>query len=128
LAQRRLAQPHAPSALDAMPIDQITGKHVGEAALAGDALAVELVTTLGTYLGKGLAILIDVLNPECIVLGSMAVRLGDLLLTPVWDVIRKEALELGWSNCRIVPAQLSGHIGDVAALCAAIYNAEHVTK
>ncbi|NLX05958.1 MAG: hypothetical protein GXY33_12535, partial [Phycisphaerae bacterium] len=74
------------------------------------------------YLGKGLAILIDILNPECIVLGSLAVRLGELLLGPAREEVQRESLAPAWQNCRIVPAELRGHIGDVAALCAAMYN------
>jgi glucokinase len=125
LARKRLSQPHSPSILDGFIINKITGKEVGQAALAGDAVARELVQTSGRYLGQGLAILIDILNPECIVLGAMAVRLGNLLLDPAWEEVKKEALEPAWKNCKILPAQLSEKIGDVAALCVAKYNLEH---
>jgi len=74
------------------------------------------------YLGEGIALLIDILNPECIVLESMAVRLGRLLLEPMWEEVRAETLERAWRNCKILPAELAERIGDVAALCAAKYN------
>jgi len=122
LARQKIKQSHPASILDHLDPQSINAKDVGEAAIAGDALAKELVNTTGRYLGKGLAILIDILNPECIVLGSMAVRLGDLLLRPVWEEVKKESLERSWKNCKIVSAQLAGHIGDVAALCSAKYN------
>jgi glucokinase len=125
LARKRLQQPHPTSSLNKFDPQKVTSKEVGEAALAGDALATELVATTGNYLGKGLAILIDILNPECIVLGSMAVRLGDLLLNPVWKEVKKESLERSWQHCKIVQAKLAGHIGDVAALCVAKYNLEN---
>lgn len=124
LARKRLKEPHPPSTLDEFDPKQVSGKEVGRAALAGDALAVELVQAAGQYLGKGIAILIDVLNPECVVLGAMGIRLKDLLLEPVWTQVKKEALEPAWRNCRIVPAQLGESIGDVAALCVAKYNLE----
>ncbi|NLG29518.1 MAG: ROK family protein, partial [Chloroflexi bacterium] len=62
----------------------------------------------------------DVLNPEMIVVGSMGVRLGDLLLEPARRVLREEALPGTARVCRIAPAALGERIGDVAALCAAI--------
>ena len=55
---------------------------VGRAALAGDAEARTLIARAGKMLGYGIAILRDVLNPELVVCGPMAVRLGDLLLEP----------------------------------------------
>jgi glucokinase len=122
LARKKLQSHHQPSSLDQYDPAVVTAKEVGNAALAGDAVALELVHMTGEYLGRGLAILIDILNPECIVLGSMAIRLGNLLLEPTWEAIRREALEPAWKNCRIVPAQLAGHIGDIAALCVASYN------
>jgi len=122
LARRMLAQPHERSSLDAIPAEHLTARDVGTAALAHDPLALRIVKAAGTYLGRGIAVLMDVLNPECIVLGSMAVRLGELLMEPVRQEVRREALEPAWRNCRIVPAQLADQIGDVAALCAAKYN------
>lgn len=122
LAKRRLAEPHPATVLDEGPAGELTGPQIGQAALDGDAVARSIVETSGRYLGKGLAILIDILNPECIVLGSLAVRLGELLLGPAREEVQREALAPAWRNCRIVPAELRGHIGDVAALCAAIYS------
>jgi len=122
LARKLLSEPHPKSALDEFSIETITAKEVGQAAMAGDSVAVELVQTTGRYLGKGLAILLDILNLECIVLGSLAIRLSNLLIEPALDEIRKEALEPAWQNCRILPAQLGESIGDVAALCVARYN------
>jgi glucokinase len=128
LARKKLQSSHQPSSLDQFDPAAVTAKEVGQAALAGDPFAQSLVRTTGEYLGRGLAILIDILNPECIVLGSMAVRLGDLLLEPVWQEVQKESLEPAWKNCRIVPAQLSNQIGDIAALCIARYNLQSLNS
>jgi glucokinase len=64
--------------------------------------------------------LADILNPEVIVIGSMAVRLGDLLLEPARRAMKEEALPGAYAACRVVSAALGERIGDIAALCAAI--------
>jgi glucokinase len=61
---------------------QVTGRDVVEWSRNGDELALRVVNNSGKYLGRGLSILIDLLNPELIVIGSMGVRLGDLLFEP----------------------------------------------
>lgn len=73
----------------------------------------------GFYLGRGLAILADTLNPERLILGGIGMRLGDVLLAPAKRVFRDEALPQAAEVCEIVPAQLGEAIGDIAALCAA---------
>ncbi|UCH09581.1 MAG: ROK family protein, partial [Fidelibacterota bacterium] len=101
--------------------EQITGKDVVEWAVTGDSLASEIVQQSGTYLGVGLAILIDVLNPEIILVGGMGMRLGDLLLEPARAVIARESLPGAAAACAVVPAGLGERIGDLAALCVALY-------
>ena len=98
----------------------ITARDVGAAAAQGDAVAVEVVRSTGRRLGEVLAILVDLLNPERIVIGGLALRLGDMLLDPAREVVQQEALALGAASCQIVPAELSERIGDVAALCVAM--------
>jgi glucokinase len=73
----------------------------------------------GFYLGRGLAILADTLNPERIILGGIGMRLGEALLAPARRVFENEALPQTAEACEIIPAQLGEAIGDVAALCAA---------
>ena len=69
-------------------------------------------------MGKGLAVLIDILNPEVIVLGSLAVALGDLWLGPAREVVQREAIGILADACRIVPSALGAQIGDYAAFMA----------
>ncbi len=102
---------------------EVTGKDVVEWAKNGDKLALQVVEKSGRYLGMGLSILIDILNPEVIVIGSMGVRVGELLFNPAREVIKKEALPGAASVCKIVPAKLGEKIGDYAALCVAIEGA-----
>jgi len=100
--------------------DGITGKDVVAWALDGDELAVQVVTESGEYLGRGIAILIDTLNPDLVVVGSMGVRLGDLLLAPARRIIREEAIPSSAQACQVVPASLGERVGDFAALCVAL--------
>jgi glucokinase len=98
----------------------ITAREVGAAAQKGDAVALDIVRSTGERLGEVLAILVDVLNPERVVIGGLALRLGDLLLEPARRVLRREALEQSASVCQVVPAALGESIGDVAALSVAM--------
>jgi glucokinase len=109
--------------LDLLPDHQITAKDVGTAAQEGDVVACEIVRICGRRLGEALAVLVDVLNPERIVIGGLAMRLGDLLLEPARRSLRREALEPALRACSVVPAELGERIGDVAALCVAMQSA-----
>ncbi len=101
-------------------LGDINAKMVGDAAEAGDELAKEIYCICGNYLGKGLSILIDILNPEIIVLGSIFARVKGLLYDTALEVIEKEALYHSRNVCRIVPAGLGEKIGDYAALAVAV--------
>lgn len=98
----------------------LTARDVGHAAESGDAVALSILRRSGERLGQALAMLIDVLNPQRIVLGGLAWRLGETLLAPMRKVIKREALPQTYRACEIVPAALGEKIGDVAALCVAI--------
>jgi len=102
------------------PPDAITGRDVAHAFRQGDEVAKRIVRRVGEKLGEAMAILIDVINPECIVVGGLALRFGEDLLAPARKVASREALEASAASCRIVSAALGEQIGDVAALCAAI--------
>jgi glucokinase len=89
-------------------------------ALEGDPAALAVVAEAGRWFGRGLAMLVDLFNPDVIVVGTLGVVLGDLLLQPARTVLREEALPRAVAACQIVPAQLGSSLGDVAALMAAI--------
>lgn len=102
-------------------LDDLTAKSVADAAREGDPLALDIYATSGYYLGWGLAMLIDILNPEVIVIGSIFERSGDLLSETMYQMIEKEALEISRKRCKILPAQLGDRIGDYAALSVAVH-------
>ncbi len=98
----------------------LTARDVGIAAQAGDAVALGILRRSGERLGQALAMLLDVLNPQRIVLGGLAWRMGESLLGPMRRVMEREALPQTLKACEIVPAALGEQIGDVAALCVAM--------
>lgn len=102
-------------------VNNLDTKTIAFAAQQGDPVAAGIMKTSAEYLGQGLAILIDILNPECIVIGSIYARNEMLFKPTVEEVIRKEALALAAGVCTIKPALLGDEIGDYAALCVAIY-------
>ncbi len=120
LARSVLAEPHPPSALDRVAPDALTTRDVAQAADESDPLACQIIETSGRMLGQGLAILIDCLNPELIIVGSLGLRLGSRWLDPAMAVVRAEALMPAWQGCRVVPAGLGESIGDLAALAVAL--------
>lgn len=102
-------------------VSEIDTKMVALAAQDGDPVALEIIRISAEYLGHGLAILIDILNPECIVIGSIYAR-NEMLFKPLIDkVLQMEAIPSAIEVCQIKPAELGDAIGDYAALCVAIY-------
>jgi len=104
---------------DYWPTD-IKPTQIMEQALAGEPNARMLIEEMGAWLGKGLAVLVDVLNPEIIIAGTLGVILRDLLLEPAREIVKKEALTQTAQACKIIPAQLGNDLGKISSLAAAI--------
>lgn len=98
----------------------LTARDIAEAAQRDDKLAIRIIESTGRRLGEALAVLVDLLNPERIVIGGLAMRLGETLLVPARQVMAREALPGSARLCEVVPASLGEAIGDVAAICIAI--------
>ena len=101
-------------------LEGLTTRDIGEAHQQGDAVAGEIIALSGRRLGEALAVLVDVLNPQRIVIGGLALRLGETLLGPAREKLHQEALPASVAACEVVPAELGEHIGDIAALCVAL--------
>ena len=97
----------------------ISAAKIAEAAQNGDETAIAVYQTSGSYLGRGLSIIIDVLNPERIVIGSIFARSGELLWKYAKEEIDNEALGVSAACCKVVPADLGENIGDYAAIATA---------
>ncbi|WP_141825815.1 ROK family protein [Clostridium sp. KNHs216] len=103
-------------------LERITAAQVGTAAKDGDPLARKILKRVGLQLGKGLSVLMDILNPECIVIGSIFVRNYDEIWPYAQEVIERETLPAVRGACRILPSRLSESVGDIAGLVVAGYH------
>lgn len=103
-----------------MNAEDITAKTIAEAADSGDETALEVYRICGEYLGRGLSVLIDILNPQVIVIGSIFARAHHLLWDSAKKIIEKEALPISAKCCRIVPAATGELIGDYASVAVAL--------
>lgn len=111
-----------PSYFDPDDIGSCTAKSIGIAAEKGDKTAISVYEKSGEYLGRGLSVIIDILNPEKIVIGSIFARSRDYLWPAAQKVIEKETLSHSRAVCEVVPAGLGEKIGDYAAIAVATYN------
>ena len=100
-------------------LDKITAKLIAEKAYEGNDDAKEVYRICGEKLGSGLSVLIDILNPEVIVIGSVFQRAESLLRDAMEKKIEEEALFYARKVCKVVPAALTENIGDIAALSVA---------
>lgn len=101
-------------------INAINAKTIAEYAADGCEDAVAVYTQSAKMLGKGLAVIIDILNPEMIVIGSVFARCESLFRDEMQKYIDSECLALSSRTCKVVPALLGESIGDVAAISVAI--------
>ncbi len=119
-AIRRISQGEKSSLTEIVEgkIENITAEEVSLAAQGGDSLALEVISKAATYLGVGMVNLVNIFNPEMIILGGGMAKMGDLLLNPARQVVRERAFSLSAQAVCIVPAQLGD---DAGVLGAAIF-------
>lgn len=100
LANRRLAKDNAPSVLRD---NELTAKAVFDAVKFGDKVAIEVAEQFGQYLGKGLAAIAGVVNPEVIVIGGGVSKAGEVLI----DYIKPYYMQYAFRGCRDVKFSLA---------------------
>lgn len=105
-----------------------SAKELAEKARQGDQEAIDIYYEVGKNLGKGLSYLIDILNPEVIVIGSIFTRAEDLLRRGMDEVLKKETLSYSLNAVKILPATLGDSIGDKAALGVASSGYDSIKK
>lgn len=98
-----------------------SAKDIALDAKNGDETALEIYRTSGKYLGRTLAILADIINPERVVIGSVFARSEELLRPAMQEELEKEALFHTVKCLDVRPALLGDEIGDYAALMTAVY-------
>lgn len=101
-------------------LPSITAQTIAEAALRGDPTARAVFELSAEYLGRAIALFVDLLNPELILLGSIYGRARPLIDPKMHEVIQREAYHGSLENFRILPAGLGESIGDMAALSLAV--------
>lgn len=97
-----------------------TAAELAEGAATGNQEALDIWNQVGENLGRLLAILMDILNPEVIVIGSIYARSGNLMKEAMEQTIEREVLAPNRNACQVVAAELGESLGDVAALSVAI--------
>ena len=88
---------------------------VAKAAEAGDPVAKRIFAIVGEYIGIGLTSVINLLNPEKVIIGGGVAEAGDLLLDPIRKTIKERAMVVAGSAVEIVPAQLGNSAGVIGA-------------
>jgi glucokinase len=99
-------------------LDAITGELVGDAAAAGSAFARDVLAEIGRLLGIGLANIVNIFDPQIIVLGGGAVAgTGELLVAPARESMKAHIVGLSWrpAVAQVVPAALGNDAGIVGA-------------
>jgi glucokinase len=103
--------------------ETISGGEVCIRAEKGEEKALAVIEKSARMLGRGLALFIDIINPERIVIGSIFARSEDLFRSPIEAVIREEALPLTAGICSVHAAKLGEALGNTAAVCVAVNGA-----
>ena len=105
---------------------KVSAEIVAQAADSGDRLALEAYRRAGYYLGIGLANLINVLNPEMLILGGSVMKSSNLLWPSMKDSARAHAWPSLYKACRIVKTKLGDQVGDLGALALVFHGSPRV--
>lgn len=100
----------------------ITARSVTEAAMQGDELARELLTTAGRRLGYAIANLVHVFNPEMVAIGGGVSNAGELLLRPARNVADEELMPVFKEGLEIVPVSLGADAGLYGAAALVLHH------
>ncbi len=99
-------------------LEKVTAQMVYKAAKEGDLVAIDVVRETARFLGAGIGALLNVLNPEVVVLAGGVVNAGEALFAPLKAEIRRRAFAPAVDACQIVPGALGGSAGVVGAVAA----------
>ena len=94
----------------------LTAANIAKAMYEGDEFATAVYKKCAEYLGRGLSVIIDIINPEAIVIGSIFERNEEFFQSEIKEIIENEALTDNVKNCKILSAELGDSIGDFASL------------
>jgi glucokinase len=97
-------------------LERLTAATVYEAAKQGDALAREVVRDTAKFLGTGIANLLNIINPDVVVVAGGVTKAGEPLFEPLRAEVKRRAFQPAVAACRIVPGSLPGTAGIVGAV------------
>ena len=86
-----------------------------EAAKQGDVVAKKIFEIIGTYIGIGLSSVVNLLNPEKIVIGGGVADAGDFLFNPIKEALSKRAMPIQGAAVQVVHAELGNTAGVIGA-------------
>lgn len=126
MAYERLAAGADTCLRELTPADgrRINGEQIAAAAEQGDEVAGEIIRTAGYYGGVGLSMIVQILNPELIVLGGGLTRIGARLLEPALAAMREHTQPELWDSVRVEPWQLGDDLGIIGAAAQVFVEAE----
>ena len=107
-------------------VEKVTGEVIHSAAKEGDSLAKELIAQVSYYLGVGLANLVNIFNPELIIIGGGLSRMGDMLLEPAYKVAEERAFEQAYRAVRFSLPELGDDVGVLGAAVFAMREMERI--
>ena len=109
------------SVLSSMPVDEIKLNDIIDAAIKDDVLAIELVAEVGERLGKGIAVLINIFNPEMVILGGSLAETGEYIRLPIKSALNKYSLSLVNNDTQLKMSKLGEKAGVIGA-CLLVRN------
>ena len=104
----------------------VSAKETVEGAARGELAMIAALDESARALGMACAVLMDLFNPERIVIGSIFARSENWFRSKMEEIISKEALPHTRGVCQVVPAVLGDRVGDIAALSAAMREQEDI--
>lgn len=113
--QNKLREGHSSRLTNDIPIEEIKLKHILQAVKDDDVLAIDLIGSIGNKLGRGIALLINLYNPELIVLGGPLAETHNYILLPIKSAINKYSLNLVNTDTEIKLSQLQDPAGVIGA-------------
>jgi glucokinase len=121
MAREGLAQ-YSGSRLHAIAVAELTSEKIYEAAMAGDELALEVFRKVGIHLGVAIASLVNIFNPEIIVIGGGVAAAWELFIEHAREETLRRAFQVPAHRCRIVRAEHGDDAGLIGAAWLAIQN------
>lgn len=108
-----------------IPQSEVTAKDVAAAAQRGDLVAQQVMEEAGEHLGVAIAGLVNIFNPDIIVVGGGVAQIGDLFLEPIRKAVAQRSLPAAADNVRITTAVLGRRSSSLGAVVQALNLAIH---